>query len=94
MTPFVLNMVFQHVGLFCIINSNNYLNFEVKVLVSQWMDKGQWYNTTNSSNLNSQILYDYFKTGRKDRYDLMCSVSAYNIEHVLMPGDAISGDGI
>ena len=47
------------------------------VIGSQWMDKGPWYNTTICTKLNGQIFKDYFKTGRKDRYEFMCAVDVY-----------------
>ena len=36
--------------------------------------KTPWYNTTICTKLNGQIFEDYFKTGRKDGYELMCAV--------------------
>ena len=44
---------------------------------TQWTDNVYLYNTTIYKN-NGQIFGDYFKTGQKDRYDLMCSVDVYD----------------
>ena len=38
--PFVLNMMFYHVGLLWIIDNNNHYNFERYLEENQWMDKG------------------------------------------------------
>ena len=76
-TPFVIQMVFQHVGLLLIINNNKYLKFEMNVQVSQWMDKSPWYNITILTKLNGQIFKDYFRTVCKDMYELMCAVYVY-----------------
>ena len=45
-TNFVLNSVFQHVGLLWIIENNNHYKFEMNLEDTQWMEKGSWYNKT------------------------------------------------
>ena len=50
--------------------------------VVQWMDKVPWYNTTIFTKLNGQIFKDYFITGRKYRYELMCAFDAYEKLHL------------
>ena len=55
------------------------------------MDNGPWYNKTIFSQLNGQNFEDYFRKGRKERYELMCYVDMYEKEHVLMPDYASSG---
>ena len=55
------------------------------------MDKIPWYNTTICTKLNSQSFEDYFKTGRKDRYEMMYYIGVYDKEHVSMPDDKSSG---
>ena len=57
------------------------------------MDKGPQYNITIFTELNGQSFKDDLKTGRKDSYDLICSVDAYEKEHVIIPDDASSGGG-
>ena len=56
-------------------------------------EKVTWYNKAVCKKLNSQSFRDYFKTGRKKGYYLMCSVDTYEKEHVSMPDDASSGSG-
>ena len=43
--------------------------------------------------LNGQSFEDYLKTGRKDRYKLICAVDEYRKEHEPMIDDVISGSG-
>ena len=70
-------MMFKHVVLSCIIKNNNHINFEMDVKGSQCMEKGIWYNTTIDTKINVQSFKDYFKTGCKERYELMCYIYVY-----------------
>ena len=45
-TPFVTNMVFQHITLFWIIQSNKNLNLDLKNHCPYWILNVAWYNTT------------------------------------------------
>ena len=72
-------MVFLSVGLSWIIENNKHINFEMGVQDSQCMDKGTWYNTIICTKLNGKIFENYFKIGRKYRYELMCSVDSCDI---------------
>ena len=84
-------MVFQHVGLLCIIKKNKQYNFEMDLEDTQWMYKVPWNNTTICTKLNCQNFKDYFKTGFKYRCDFMYSVDAYYKEHVTIPDYSSSG---
>ena len=92
-TPFFIHMVFKHVVFLWIIESNKHLKFDMEVQGSQWIDKGPWYNTKICTKLNVQSFKNDFKTGHKDRYELMCAVDVYDKEHVPMPDDVSSGVG-
>ena len=48
-----------------------------------WFCKNVWF-----------ILQDYVTTGRRDIYNLMCSIEAHNLEHPTVNYDAGSGIGI
>ena len=61
---------------------------------TQWMKKIPWYNKTICTIFNIKSFKDYLKTGRKDRYDLMCSIDAYDTDHVSIPDYASSGSVI
>ena len=58
---------------------------------SQFIEKYPWFNTIICTKLHVQSFKYYFKTVRKERYELMCYVDMYEKEHVLMPDYASSG---
>ena len=58
------------------------------------MQNGPWYNTMICSQLRFHNFEDYFTTGRKDRYELLCDVDAYDIFHSSGPDNASIGVGI
>ena len=92
--PFVLHIVFHHVGISETIEKNNDLIFEMAVMGRQWMDKSPWYNTNICTEWNGQILGDNFWTGRKDRYEFMCRFDLYEKYHVSLSYDDNSVGGI
>ena len=67
----------QNVGLSYIIENSKYLKLYIEEHCHQWMENGPWFNKTIFSQLNGQNFEDYLKTGRKDRYELMCDVDVY-----------------
>ena len=58
------------------------------------MQNGPWYNTTIYYQLIFHNFEDYFTTGRKDRYELLRDVDAYDIFHSSGPDNASIGVGI
>ena len=44
-TSFVLNTVLHHIGMFWIINTNQYLEYDMEKHNSDWMTGGTWDNT-------------------------------------------------
>ena len=60
---------------------------------TQWKDKGTSCNITICTKLNAQNFEEYFKTGQKERYYLICSVDAYYKYNVPMPSYESSGGG-
>ena len=82
----------QHVGLSWIIDNNNHLKFDIDQHCAKWMKNSQWNNTTVLFQLSGQKIEDFFKTGYKDRYELLCSVDTYFIIHSSVP-DYVSSSG-
>ena len=80
-TPFVINMVFQHVGLFWIIQSNQKLNFDFQHKFHYCILNLPWYNTTICSLLYGLSFEYYVTTAIHDRYNLMCSIEDHDREH-------------
>ena len=58
------------------------------------MDNGPWHNTTSISQLNAQNFEDFFKTGRKDRHQLLCAANKHGKYHIPIPDNISSGGGI
>ena len=57
------------------------------------MDKDPWYNTTICMKLNGQSFKYYFKSERKDGYELMFYFDAYDKYYVSVLGGESSGSG-
>ena len=53
------------------------------------MNKVPCYNTTICTKLDGQSFEDYLKTERNDRYELMCSVDAFDKQYVSITYDTI-----
>ena len=47
---FVTNIVFQNIGLFWVIQSNQKSNFDLEEHCFSWIINGPWYNTTIFNN--------------------------------------------
>ena len=74
---FVTNMVFQHVGLSWIIQSNQKLNFYFQHHCTSWIINVPLYNTTICSQLLG-FLFGYCVTEfRRERYNIINSIE-YN----------------
>ena len=69
--------MFHHVGLERIIQNNDKPKFDFQELCPSWMCNGPWYNPTVCSQSHGYSFKKYFKTGIKNRYDLMFSIDAY-----------------
>ena len=86
-------MVFRNVGLFCIIQPNQKLNFYSRTHFPSWVINGQWYNTMICSLLNGSSFEDYVTSARQDKYNLMCSIEAHEVYHPTINYDSSSGGG-
>ena len=78
-TPFVSNMVFQHIGLFWIIQSNKNLSLDIQNIYPSWILNGSCYNTTIFLRYHLLVFEDYFTTSKHDKYYLICSIKAHEI---------------
>ena len=93
-TPFVLRVVLEHVGLSWIIDKNKHLNFDIGIQLRQWTYKSPRYNTTIFLQLNGQSFKDFLKTECKYRNKFMFDIDSYNKENGPMPDNANIGGGI
>ena len=74
---FFINMVFHHIGLSCIIQSNKKTSFDLKKNGPSWIFNGPWNTTTIFSRLNGSVFEDYCITAKHEKYNLMCSIEAH-----------------
>ena len=59
-TKFVFNEILHHVGMLCIIISNNEMKYEIDKSDHQdWLNKGSWYNTNICSRLHKIMFEDF-----------------------------------
>ena len=74
----MLNTILYHVGILCIIISNEEMKYEIDESNHKyWLNKGPWYNTAICSRLHG-ILIEYFITHEiTDRYNLMYYLVAH-----------------
>ena len=55
-----------------------------------WLNKGSWYNTSICLKLHGSRFEDFITQKRTDRYNLMCSLVAYDILQLDYKDDEIS----
>ena len=84
----------HRVGLSLIIDTNKHLGFDIGHNCNKWTQNGPLYNKTICSQSSGHNFEDYFTTGRKERYELLCDVYAYKIFHSSGPDNASIGVGI
>ena len=58
-----------------------------------WLNKGSWYNTAICTTLHGTVFDDYIKNARKDRYNIMCSITAHDELLPTYVDNASSGGG-
>ena len=76
-TTFVLNTMSHHLGMLWIIETHEHLQYDVDKHNSEWMSGGPWYNTSICKKLHGNLLEEFIRNSRTDRYNIMCSVDAH-----------------
>ena len=74
---FVLNIILQNVGMLRIIENHEELKYDMDIQNSDWLTGGPWYNTSICKKLHGKLLEGFIKNARTDRYNIMCSIDAY-----------------
>ena len=92
-TPFVVNIVFQSVGLAWIVESKNNLNFDVRELCPSCLGDGTWYNPTICLQVFGYSFENLFNARIKDRYALKCDIDAYNKQKPPIGPEYATSDG-
>ena len=80
-TSFVVKILLQHAGLAQIVENYKNLNFDSQELCTSWLSEGTLYNPKICLYLHGYSFKTFFKAGRKDRYDIMYDIDAYNKQH-------------
>ena len=55
-TTFLLNTMLHHVGMLCIIETHEQLQYDMEEQNLEWMTVGQWYNTSTCKKLHGILL--------------------------------------
>ena len=76
-TSFVLNTLLHNVGMLWIIKTNQYLEYDMYKHNSDWMTGCPWYNTYICKKLHGKLFEKFIRNSRTDRYNIMCSIHAY-----------------
>ena len=79
-TTFALNTMLHHAGMICIIENHEDLKYDMEIKNSDWMTGGPWYNTYIFKKLHGKLFEAFIINARTDRYIIMCSNDAYEIE--------------
>ena len=78
-TKFVLNEILHHVGMSWTIGSNKEMKYDMDENNHQdWLNKGPWYNSPIFFKLHGSSFKDFITQARTDKYNLMCSLFAYD----------------
>ena len=80
-TTFVLNTMLHHVGMIWMIENHEDLKYDMEIQNSYWRTGGPWYNTYMCKKLNGQLFEGFIINSRTDRYNIMCSIDAYEREN-------------
>ena len=64
-----------------IIGNHEDLKYDMDVLNSDLLTGVPWYNTSISKKLHGKLFEGFIISAITDRYNIMCSIDAYEIEH-------------
>ena len=78
---FVLNKILHHVGMLWIIENHEESKYDMVIQNSDWLIGGPWYNTSICKKLHGKLFEGFIINARTDRYNIMCSIYAYEREH-------------
>ena len=64
-----------------LLETNEDLKYDMYILNSDWLTGGPWYNTSTCKKLHGKQFEGFIINKITDRYNIMCSVDAYEREH-------------
>ena len=71
----------HHVGMIWIIENCEELKYDMDIVNSYWLTGGPWYNTYICKKLHRKTFEGFIINARDYRYNIMCSIYAYEIDH-------------
>ena len=93
-TTFLLNTMLHHVHMLWIIENNEELKYDMDIQNSDWLTGGTWYNTFICKKLHAKLFEGFIINARTDRYNIMCSIDAYERENQSSRCDYGSSSGV
>ena len=64
-----------------IIENHEYLKYDMDIQNSNLVTGVPWYNTSICKKLHGKVFEAFIVNARTDRYNIMCSIDAYEREH-------------
>ena len=78
-TKFVLNKILHHLGMPCIICSNEEMLYEMDESNNpNWLNKYPLYNTSICSRFHGILFRNFITHARTNRYNIMCYLVAHD----------------
>ena len=71
----------HHIGMLWIIENHEELKYDMDMQNSDWLTGGPWYNTYICKKLHGKLFQGFIINARTERYNIMCSIDAYETEH-------------
>ena len=78
---FALNTMLHHVGMLWIIENHEELKYYMDMQNSDCLTGGPWYNTYICNKLHGKLFEGFIINEITDRYNIMCSIYAYEREN-------------
>ena len=63
------------------IKNHEDLKYDMLLQNQDWMTGGPWHNTSICKKLYGKVFEGFIISARIDRYNIMCSIDAYEREH-------------
>ena len=92
-TTVVLNTMLHNVGMIWIIEKHEDFKYDMEIQNSDWLTGVPWYNTSICKKSHRKVFESFIINARTDRYNIMCSIDAYEREHQLSRFDDGSSGG-
>ena len=76
-----------------IIENHENLKYDMEIQDSDWMTSGPWYNTYIYKKLHAKLFAAFIINPRTDKYNIICSLDAYEIENQSSSCDDVRSGG-